>query len=598
MDTPQASKITSILPTNGTEFAGALGRKVIFELDPSLGFVDGRHSYLSLDVLNTSVDYQRLAFEGTCGAASLINRIDTYAMSTGQLLESIENYNQVQSFLNQYLYEDTTNISALEGCGRDVQSFTHDSAGNVAHVKPYWSNVDDSQLSPITTAGVAAYQTTRFTTGLKIGLFRWYDDARLCPVMMLSGLRVEITLEDPKVALRAIEGEVSGAAVDVLDTGLNVGWTDGNATTISTVNTFGNGPVETGFAVGNNVTVAGAALSASRTIASIVLDAAAVAANSDVACNNLAGAGNTITSTGALTPAAAAIVQGDMISVSYTVAATPETTVTRRVEAVVDSVAIPGNLDVTVMGDALPIATGYKWTKVQAMKFTFTVATAFGNDSAVFMKLSSDNRSYRVAPQLKVVSMPPPRDLKMSETNYQFTSYDTFIDTLPSSSRKHQQEIPSVATKAVAINTMYVKVGAEANRASSSYFSGAAPVDTKLNSIQYYINNTLSPVQAYDPNVKAERVINQNENVKALSTINREPKCLGATDGKDLDIYTNTYLHSRELARNGYVFDLKSAEPQIRLGFSGTRADQYTMYTTVWSKKIINISNEGLRIIL
>jgi hypothetical protein len=112
------------------------------------------------------------------------------------------------------------------------------------------------------------------------------------------------------------------------------------------------------------------------------------------------------------------------------------------------------------------------------------------------------------------------------------------------------------------------------------------------------LNNTLFPVQAYNPATSAERVIVDNENVKALATINRDPKDLGSSDGADLDIYTNSFMHSRELAREQFVFDLASAEPQIRLGFSGTRTDNYTLHTLVWSKKIVNISSNGLQVIL
>ena len=30
-----ASKLTSLIPTNGTTFTGSLGRKIIFQLEPS-----------------------------------------------------------------------------------------------------------------------------------------------------------------------------------------------------------------------------------------------------------------------------------------------------------------------------------------------------------------------------------------------------------------------------------------------------------------------------------------------------------------------------------------------------------------------------------
>ena len=55
-----ASKFISLVPTNGTEFTVQSGQKLIFELNPSLGLVKGRDSYLTFDVLNNSSDKQRL----------------------------------------------------------------------------------------------------------------------------------------------------------------------------------------------------------------------------------------------------------------------------------------------------------------------------------------------------------------------------------------------------------------------------------------------------------------------------------------------------------------------------------------------------------
>ena len=78
------SKFVSLVPTNGTEFAVNLGQKVIFELQPSLGLIKGRDSYLVLDILNNSSDNQRLMLGSTAGADSIINRVDIYSLRTGQ----------------------------------------------------------------------------------------------------------------------------------------------------------------------------------------------------------------------------------------------------------------------------------------------------------------------------------------------------------------------------------------------------------------------------------------------------------------------------------------------------------------------------------
>ena len=45
----------------------------------------------------------------------------------------------------------------------------------------------------------------------------------------------------------------------------------------------------------------------------------------------------------------------------------------------------------------------------------------------------------------------------------------------------------------------------------------------------------------------------------------------------------------RQLAKRPYYYDLKDAEGQIRLGFSGTRTDNYTINTFVWNKFVLNV---------
>ena len=95
-------------------------------------------------------------------------------------------------------------------------------------------------------------------------------------------------------------------------------------------------------------------------------------------------------------------------------------------------------------------------------------------------------------------------------------------------------------------------------------------------------------------------MINQNEVVKAFGTINRPVKCLGDGSWCNLDVYTNRYLHARELARQPAAFNLQNAEPQIRLGFSGARGNDYngdaivntTMINYVFSRKILKIDGQ------
>ena len=69
---PINTKIVSLVPNNGTDFVVNSGQKVIFDLEPSLGLVKGRDSYLVFDVCNTSSDNRRVMFNQGAGAESII----------------------------------------------------------------------------------------------------------------------------------------------------------------------------------------------------------------------------------------------------------------------------------------------------------------------------------------------------------------------------------------------------------------------------------------------------------------------------------------------------------------------------------------------
>ena len=67
-----------LVPINNSQFSVTRGKRVIFELQPDLGYIKGRDAVLQLDVLNASEDKQMAAFNNMAGASSLINRIDIH----------------------------------------------------------------------------------------------------------------------------------------------------------------------------------------------------------------------------------------------------------------------------------------------------------------------------------------------------------------------------------------------------------------------------------------------------------------------------------------------------------------------------------------
>ncbi len=508
---PMNTKMLSLVPTNGTEFEVTQGQKVIFELPPNLGLVKGRDSYLCLDVCNTSTQQNRLGLNGSAGVDALLSRIDIYSLRDGTHLETLQHYNQWSAITHQYLFEDKTNLQSLTGCGNKVYS-NDNIAGVRTPVQLVGDNVADQVLSPlVATDGSNAYNFRRYTTPLKAGIFRYWDDERLCPVLAFGGLRIEITLESPEVCLHQLQTACLSQAgtAGLIQPSVTIG--DGAAC----ANTAGFGALWTleactlencGFAVGNVIDIDG-----------------------DV------GAGVVRLQTG---------------------------------NSITNMVQNGANVDVTFNGPGIAAST----------------------DNS--MKLTSVNKSAKVRPQFRIVSVIPPQGMIAAVAGglqYEFTSYDFHISSLLASATQHQVELNSVATKALCILSSFNNITGQSAACDSSYFRGSDPTQMNLNEVQYFLNNRLQPVRAYNPQVNNQRIIAQHEVAKSLNTLNYEAKDLGNTDGANLAIYTNSFLVGRQLAKRPYYYDLKDAEGQIRLGFAGVRADNHNINTFVWSKKVVNV---------
>jgi hypothetical protein len=499
-----ASKMISLVPTNGTEFDVNSGQKVIFELQPSLGLVKGRDSYLAIDVLNNSSDNKRLMLNHSAGVDSIIDRVDIYSLRTGQHLETLQNYNQWASITNQYLFENKTNLQQLQGVGTVVNA-KQNPGGVLTPTVNTSDDLNNNILSPISTTGQAFYNFRRYTVPLKAGIFRYWDDERLCNVMGLQGLRIELTLASPSEACFGMDAIKSdGTAVDLYD------------------------------------------------------------ATGGIACQDLAGAGFNLRTTDHTDFNSLGLAVGNQITVKSNVADLDTT-----INAIADVGG--GELQIT-LANQQAISTGNK------------------------IILRGDTRALKIRPEFKVLTVAPPPALiseMMKGFNYEFTTYDHFIDNIPANARKHLIELNSVATRAVCVLTQFSNVNSLGGLRNSSYYDGEAPSESNLNSIVYFLKSRLVPVRPYNPQVNEEKVVALNEVVKSLNSINREAKDLGSFDGKDAENYTNTFLVGRQLARSPYYYDLGNAEGQIRLGFSAGRGNDMLADTYVWSRKIVSVSESG-----
>ncbi len=520
-NTQASSKMISLVPTNGTQWDLKAGQKIIWELPPNLGLVKGRDSHLAFDIVPTCSDNRRLALNTMAGIDAVIARVDIYSLANSAHIETLQNYNQWCAIDHQYLYEDKTNLQALNGCGHKVYA----SIASGAPVKPLSNEVENTILSPIKSDGTEQYSFRRYTTPLKAGILRWWDDERLCPILAFGGLRIEMTLENPKVALNYL------VAVSSTGTEYDLSPVD-NTQTPSNVK---NGGVQ----IADNES--GNTIATEEVFASVEDTGLSV---------------------------------GNLITITY--GATDATTGTEISDAVITGLSINGSnkLEVVYTGTAIP-----------------------ATQTDIYLKFRTDTRAAIVRPQMRVLSIAPTQEVIASMGNgfkYEFTSYDYLTSTLLASATRHQIEVNSVATRAVCLMSSFVDTTLQEEGSYSSYFQGSVPSKNDITSIQYFLNNRLYPVRAYDPRLKKDRIVALHELVKAFDSISKEAKDLGNADGSHLEYYTNTFLIARQLAKRGYFYNLRDAEGQVRLQLDGTtRTSPFQINNYVWSKKVVEVSADG-----
>jgi hypothetical protein len=523
------SRLISVAPSNATQFTP--GQKCIIDLDESLGYIKGRDSYLAIDIQNTSAKKDRWSFPNGVGASALIQRLDIYSRSTGQLLESLPNYNQVCGLETQYTHDDFTHLERTEAVGSPSNQYVNaylNGGGDyskVANLSP--TDIANNLVSPLNENGTNSYVPRRLCVPIKSGVFsRWWDTEKLCPVLNLGGLRMEITFAPVgQVCKRLGYKNTSGAAA---------------ADDFITRNTDED-PIELVDVVAGNVITTNPAENRGHF--------------SDLHHTGLC--------------------VGNSVKFTYTIGGNA-TEFTRNITAL-GAGTNPGEVDITVDGAALVVGTD------ASLKLDVSTALNYKVDSI----------------ELRVLQMVVPKDGmdKLSKPmKYEFTSYDHFLNTLPTNVLRHQVPITSVASKGRCMVSHFTNATNEEDSFKMSYYSGVKPEENNLSSVQYFINNRLHPLQAYNPGKTSDKPLTLNELVKAFRTINKEPQNLGSGERGNLNDYSNTFLLARELARGDFVFDLRNSEPEIRLGFSAVRADVNRVNTFVFSRKVIDVSPQGLMV--
>lgn len=572
MSVAENSKFISLVADNGTEFTAE--QKAIFTIHPDIGFVKGKDSYISFDILNEDINNRVAVFPATAGASSVIDRMDIYSLANGQLLESLTNYNLWSSIENQYLQEDNQHNQLKNGVSTDCRAFScvQDPSTKVNTIsevgRPGFAR-DCGELGALNFSQISSgagtqsdtvdtdidiemcakkFAARKFLIPLKAGIFSHFGvSEKLTPILLFGGLRIEITFATNQRVMTRISGKTDADTykMDQYDNGLKV-----------------------------NAVAANGGGSTATTLKQIVI-------TDDVS-----------------DPALLGITRGaKMVLQKNTAGAGAD-----KVNFVVEGVR------------RINTGAGVPSAKI-ALVFNVALTAMDGNTCKIYFQNATadlDTQTYKLKNvELKVLQVIPPAPLMKSiikESQFDFISWDCFLDNLPESSLTHQSEITSVASAAKSIFTHYISVGHQDNHFHQNYYAGQSPHNSHLNSIQYFINNKLYPLKAYNPQAKNDKVVNMNEVVKAFQTIGKQVKKLGECRAGNIADYTNTYLHARELARGEqFVYNLKDAEPQIRLGFSQERSVAGTgMYAVknarmihfVFSVKTIMVNKDNLQLIL
>lgn len=627
-----ATKYLSIVPENGETFQP--GQKIIYNIEADVGYLK-KDSYLVMDVANVTADNGRCGF-GIAGIHSIIRDVNIYAKDTGVLLESLQNYGQWAAIENQYMHDDKTQLGIKEGvqipCKINHQSFNNNNPVISRNIlDPHI--VSNTLISPVDNNGAAIYLAKRFCFPLRSGIFNHWSDDRLIPVLNMGGLRIEITLQDSDLVLQqmgsannnpaiqnAIGGNPSGFAVrDINDS--NTPAADENYGAVcenrvsNIVQTIGNlqaGTADKGNAVysgqaciggtGNgctiNFTVAGGAIQAvGLEVATAGTGGGSGYTVGDVLTISNATTGGTQDSTITVVTVSrdngnictlthstvnnCGFAVGNVLSIKDSNNLNAAPILGRSITAIAENPDDATKVDITVNGASIPDATNIRLRKVTT-----------GANAPKYKIVNTEWRLCQVQPDKS-------QRAKLSKNlNYEYLSYDLFLDNIPSASLRHQIPINSVASKAKAIFTSLIRPNTERNSSQPEYYSGTIPTESLVNSIVYWINNRLYPLRDYNPNIKADKVLSLNEIVKSFKAINKTPLCLGDNIGQESNDYNQTHLICRELARNNFVFDLRNAEPEIRLAFSAARAEVLRAQSFVFSNKIIQTSATGVQVVL
>ena len=518
------SQSVSLLPINGTTFSP--GGKIVFEIAPDLGMIKAARgeTYLVFTVRNNSSTPLRWML-ATSGQA-LIQDVTVFSMETGQQLEHLQNYNQAMWLLDQYSHASHGVQQTVEGMVAEPFSLEVDNTDAIARrvrfsdgnsdkiYNSVFSPIDEDGNPATTSAGV--FPQWQVCVPLKLGIFSCFQEEKLTPVMLLGGLRIEMTLSNAQPACVPLVPLLNGL------------------------------PLREPIATPSIASATGIPCVQGATTSILAIE------DTDIESSGLV-VGQTMAFDGGV----------DVASTTIAAMSNVGTSMHATFSNVVDCSGTSARVSTTASQWASALNYAVEGCELRTMQ-------------VVPSDLGSLNKN----------------------TDYQFRTYELFFDSIPASERRHQVEIHSVSSMAKSIMALLYDSSEELDESAPSYFLGSDPDTLNLNSVQFFINNRLYPLQSYDPRRHQDRPQTFNELQKAFSAMGSPVESFGDGEASNLDSYSNTFLVCRELARGNYVYNLKDTEPSIRLGFSATRSNITRVNTFVWSDRIARVDSSGVTLIL
>ncbi len=189
----------SVPSTNGLSYSGTAGtggRRVDFEIPPTVKFLDGKNSYLQFDIkLGMGAVATRLQLDPFIGGQSVVKNLRIYSGNRAVLLEEISDYNVKCQMTYSYNQDESLRQMRALKEGSLVPSIR--TRGNLG--TSVSNNIDittNPYYKPISAYGAEGagspdfvdgdYLTAKVSLPIHSGIFA--DSTKVFPVMATQGL--------------------------------------------------------------------------------------------------------------------------------------------------------------------------------------------------------------------------------------------------------------------------------------------------------------------------------------------------------------------------------------------------------------------------